>query len=411
MAQLNITLSQEEILLLMSQDREGAFKKLLQESLNQIMQAESAEQLKAQPYERSSDRVDSRNGSYTRELTTRIGTITLTVPRHRNVPFKTMVFDNYSTSEAALITTMAEMVVNGVATRKVGKVMEDLCGRNFSKSTVSETCKELDKDVERFRNRLLTEEYPFVTVDATYFSVREDHKVIKKALFIAYAVNSQGKRDILGFASYPSETKETWKDFFQWLKNKGLSGVKMFVSDAHDGIRYGISQVFPFVPWQRCQHHFLKNIVQKVPLKYQKGLSSELTEMFNSKTVEEARRIKDDIINDYRDIAEEAMNCLDEGFEFSMTIMVLPEKLRKQFRTSNHIERLNYELKRRSKAIGIFPNEASMLRLMGAVLMEYNELIQSRKHLVFYQTTYAQLMACSKKLEKLAEEHRGIMVA
>ena len=133
--------------------------------------------------------------------------------------------------------------------------------------------------------------------------------------------------------------------------------------------------------------------------------------MFNSKTVEEARRIKDEIINDYRDIAEEAMNCLDEGFEFSVTVMVLPEKLRKQFRTSNHIERLNYELKRRSKAIGIFPNEASMLRLMGAVLMEYNELIQSRKHLVFYQTTYAQLMACSKKLEKLAEEHRGIMVA
>ena len=280
MAHLNITLSQEEILLLMSQDREGAFKKLLQESLNQIMQAESAEPHKAQPYERSSDRVDSRNGSYTRELTTRIGTITLTVPRHRNVPFKTMVFDNYSTSEGALITTMAEMVVNGVATRKVGRVMEELCGRNFSKSTVSETCKELDKEVEKFRNRLLTEEYPFVTVDATYFSVRVDHKVIKKALFIAYAVNSQGKRDILGFSSYPSETKENWKDFLQWLKNKGLSGVKMFISDAHDGIRYGISQVFPFVPWQRCQYHFLKNIIQKVPLKYQKGLSSELTEMF-----------------------------------------------------------------------------------------------------------------------------------
>ena len=411
MAQLNITLSQEEILLLMSQDREGAFKKLLQESLNQVMQAESAEQLKAMPYERSSDRVDSRNGFYTRELTTRIGTITLTVPRHRNIPFKTMVFDNYITSEAALITTMAEMVINGVATRKVGKVMEELCGRNFSKSTVSETCKEMDKEIEAFRSRLLTDEYPFVTMDATYFSVREDHKVIKKALFIAYAVNSQGKRDILSFASYPAETKENWKDFLQWLKNKGLSGVKMFISDAHDGIRYAISQVFPFIPWQRCQHHFLKNIIQKVPLKYQKGLSSELTEMFNSKTIEEARRIKDEIVSDYRDIAEEAMNCLDEGFEFSMTVMALPEALRKQFRTSNHIERLNKELKRRSKAIGIFPNEASMVRLMGAVLMEYNALIQSRKHAVFYQSTYTQLIASSDKLERIGKEHRGMMVA
>ena len=167
MAQLNITLNHEEILQLMSLDRNEAFKNLLKECLNLFMRAESEEQLGARPYERTSGRTDSRNGSYTRELKTRIGTIELTVPRHRNVPFKTLVFDNYVTSEAALVSTMAEMVVNGVSTRKVANVMETLCGTSFSKSSVSEACKELDVKVNEFKDRPLKDEYPFVTVDAT----------------------------------------------------------------------------------------------------------------------------------------------------------------------------------------------------------------------------------------------------
>ena len=195
MAQLNITLNQEEILQLMAADREGAFKELMQNCLNQFMLAESAEQLKAQPYERTSERTDSRNGSYTRELKTRIGSMELVVPRHRNIPFKTLIFDNYATSEAALISTMAEMVVNGVSTRKVATVMETLCGREFSKSTVSEACKELDKRVIEFKERPLADEYPFVSVDATYFRVRENHRIVSKALFIAYAFNSNGERN------------------------------------------------------------------------------------------------------------------------------------------------------------------------------------------------------------------------
>lgn len=411
MAQMNITLNQEEILLLMQNDREGAFKELFGKALNQFLLAESAEQLKAQPYERTSERTDSRNGSYDRELTTRLGTIVLHVPRHRNVPFKTLIFDNYVTSEAALITAMAEMVVNGVSTRKVSKVMEELCGRSYSKSTVSETCKELDVTIQEFQNRSLTDEYPIVTVDATYFSVREDHKVISKSLFIAYAVNACGKRDIIGFRSYPAENKENWKDFLQWLKNRGLSGAKMLISDAHEGIRYAISKVFPFVPWQRCQYHFLKNIVDKVPKKFQSGITTELIDMFNSDTIEEARRKRDEIISDYRDIAEDAMQCLDMGFECSMTVMVLPKEIRKLFRTSNHIERLNKELKRRSKVIGIFPNEASLVRLMGAVLMELNDINLAKKHSVFYSTTYQKLKGCESKLTKLAEEQAGMLVA
>ena len=169
MALLNITLNQDEILQLLANDRDAAFATLLQNSLNIILKAESAAQLKAEPYERTEERTGSRNGFRDRPLTTRIGTIILHVPKHRNgEAFHTLIFDNYSRSEAALIVTMAEMVVNGVSTRKVSQVMETLCGKTYSKSTVSEACKELDKRVREFRERPLTGEYPFLTVDATY---------------------------------------------------------------------------------------------------------------------------------------------------------------------------------------------------------------------------------------------------
>ena len=411
MAQLNITLNQEEILQLMAADREGAFKELMQNCLNQFMLAESAEQLKAQPYERTSERTDSRNGSYTRELKTRIGSMELVVPRHRNIPFKTLIFDNYATSEAALITTMAEMVVNGVSTRKVSRVMEDLCGKSFSKSTVSEACKELDVKVDEFKNRPLTDEYPFVSVDVTYFKVRENHRIISKALFIAYAFNTRGIREIIGFDAYPAESKENWECFMRSLKKRGLRGVNMFISDSHEGIKYAFSKVYPLVPWQRCQRHFLKNIVDNVPQKYRLGISSELVSMFNSETIEEARQRRDEIIQDYKDIAESAMNCLDEGFEDAMTVMLFPLNMRRELRTSNHIERLNKELKRRSKVIGIFPNQDSLIRLIGAVLFERNDQIKVMPHKAFHKPALDQVKKIAFKLEQRAKEQQAFMVA
>ncbi|MGN0270519.1 MAG: transposase, partial [Candidatus Weimeria sp.] len=215
MAQLNITLNQEEILQLLSENQNDAFKLLLQQSLNSVLQAESAEQLRADRYERSEERTDSRNGSRERKLNTRIGRITLTVPRHRNQPFKTMIFENYSRSEAALIAGMAEMVVNGVSTRKVSKVIESLCGTEISKSAVSEVCRDLEKDVDQFRERPITGNYPFLTVDATYFKVRENNRVISKALMIALGTNEEGRREILGFSAYRNESEETWTDFLK----------------------------------------------------------------------------------------------------------------------------------------------------------------------------------------------------
>lgn len=337
MAQLNITLDQEEILALLSKNHDGAFRKLLQACLNKVLLAESTEQLGVQPYERSEERKDSRNGTRERPLTLRIGTIVLTVPRHRNTPFKTMIFENYSRSEAALVAGMAEMVVNGVSTRKVEKVVQEICGTSFSKSTVSNLCKDLYKDVEAFRTRPLNGPYPFLTVDATYFKVRENHRIISKAFMIAYGTNSQGVR-------------------------------------------------------------FSKNIAELAPKKYQVALRADLNALFQAKTMQEAVQKRDDILESYGDVAERAMKCLEDGFEDAMTVLLLPIGMRRFFRTSNHIERINRELKRRSGVIGVFPNETSLMRLIGSTLIELNEKRQAGKA-VFSAKSYAEMMASNTPSE------------
>jgi len=412
MAQLNITLNQEEILQLLENNTGEGFRKLLEDSLNAVLKAESSAQLGAEPYERTGERRDSRNGVRERGLTTRIGRITLQVPRHRKEPFKSMIFENYSRSEAALVAGMAEMVVNGISTRKVQKVMETLCGVGYSKSAVSELCKDLDTAVRDFKERRLESSYPFVTVDATYFKVREDHRIISKALFIAYATNKEGHNEIIGFETYPTETKENWRDFFLKLQKRGLSDVILITSDAHEGIIDAIAKQFPNVPWQRCQFHFSKNIAGKAPKKYQAGIRAQLQEMFNCDTLEKARDKKNEILDEYMEVAEDAMQCLDNGFESAMTVMTLPKHLRRYYRTSNHIERLNKELKRRSNVIGIFPNEASLLRLMGSVLMERNELLQSGRA-VFSSEKYRELISSEavKKLIKIAREQQQLLAA
>lgn len=411
MAQLNITLNQDEILQLLNENSNEAFKLLLKESLNSILKAESSEQLKATPYERSKERTDSRNGSRERTLNTRIGSIILTVPRHRNQPFKSMVFENYSRSEAALVSTMTEMVVNGVSTRKVSKVVETLCGTSFSKSTVSELCKDLDQEVNSFRNRPLTDDYPFLYVDATYFKTHENHRTISKALFIAMAINKHGHYEIIGFNTYDKESKDTWLLFLQSLKSRGLKGLQLVTSDAHEGIIYGLSRVFPEVPWQRCQYHFTKNILDKTPKKYQEGLRSELQAMFNSPDLNAAIKKRDSILEDYNDVASAAMECLDQGFNDSVTVLAIPRSVQKVMRTSNHIERLNKELKRRSNVIGVFPNEASIIRLMGAVLMELNEKFEVRVKPLFYQPVIKELETMHDKLAMIAQEQQQSLVA
>lgn len=411
MAQVNITLEYQEFIGLLSKDRDTAFGYLLEKILNEFMQAESKEQLGADRHERTNERQDYRNGVRERQLTTRIGTITLRVPRHRDVPFTTMIFDNYQRSEAALISAMVEMVVSGVSTRKVSNVVEELCGKSFSKSTVSELCGQLDETVDEFRNRPLENDYPFIITDATYFKVRENHRIVSKAFMIAMGITGDGRKEIIGFDVYDNESKETWEQFFSSLEKRGLKDIDLITSDAHGGLIAALKSVFPQVPWQRCQYHFTKNIVEIAPKKEQEGLRTELREMFSAETIEKAREKRDEIINDYKDVAERSVSILDEGFEDAMTVMQLPIEFRKPLRTSNYMERENAELKKRSKVIKIFPNTKSLSRIMGAVLMERHDTMSTRRPL-FSRIKYAiSIQKAKPKLTAIAEEQIKLLQA
>lgn len=411
MSQVHITVDYEEVVALLSKERNEAFQYLMEKVLNAFLLAESEEQIGAARHERTKERNDYRNGSRERPLVTRIGKITLKVPRHRDVPFTTMLFDNYQRSEAALLTTMMEMVIQGVSTRKVSNVVEELCGTGFSKSTVSELCKQLDEGIARFRTRPLETSYPFVITDAKYFKVRENHSIVSKALMIAMGITEEGRREIIGFDTHETESEATWKQFLTSLKERGLTEMNLITSDAHSGLLAALKGVFPEVPWQRCQYHFQRNILLQTPKKEQVGLQSELREMFNAKTIKEARKRRDEILEDYKTVAPKAMEILDEGFEEAMTVMLLPETMRIPLRTSNYVERENGELGRRSDVIRIFPNAESLTRLMGAVLMERHDLMSTRHALFTKQRFLEAIQDIRPTLIRIAHEQVKLLKA
>ena len=412
MAQVNITLSHEEVLQVLSGNRDDAFKMLVERILNAVMLAESEQQLGASMHERTEDRQDYRNGIRERILNTRIGSLVLEVPRHRKQPFHTMVFENYQRSEASLIATMVQMVIAGVSTRKVSKVVETLCGTSFSKSTVSALCKKLDAEIMAFKSRPLNmNDAPFLMVDATYFKAREDHKIVSKAFLVALAITSDGSREIVGFDVFDAEDNYSWRTFFKDLKARGLDGVHMVISDAHKSILRAIAKTYPDAAWQRCQVHFIRNILDETPTRFKEGLKSELRRMFNASTIGEARSLRDGIISDYTPVAPKAVNVLDTGFEDAMTVMQLPGWMRTKLRSSNWIERLNREFKRRSDVIQIFPNAASILRLMGAVAIEYNDQM-SVKQRVFAEKTFARIrIELIPKLKEIASVQQALLDA
>jgi transposase-like protein len=410
MSQVNITVDYEEVVALFSKERNEAFAYLMEKILNAFLLAESEDQIGASKHERSEDRNDYRNGTRDRPLVTRIGKLTLKVPRHRNVPFVTMIFDQYQRNEAALLTTMMDMVVQGVSTRKVTNVVEELCGTSFSKSTVSELCRRLDESIKQFKNRPLKDPYPFVITDAKYFKVRENHSIVSKAFMVAMGITEDGRREIIDFGTYDNESERTWKEFLTSLKKRGVNP-DMIASDAHQGLLAGLKEVYPEVPWQRCQYHFQENILKETPKKEQKGLKTELREMFNAKTMKEARERRNEIIQDYKDVAPKAMEILDEGFEEAMTVMLLPESMRTPLRTTNYLERENGELGRRSDVIRIFPNAASLTRLMGAVLIDRNDIMSTRNALFTKEKCINAIEEAKPKLIKIAQEQVKLLKA
>ena len=390
MAQYNITIT-EELLhgLFLSNGRDEAFSKLLEEIFNQVLLSQSTEQIGAQPYERTEDRTAYRNGFRDRQLTTRVGALTLRVPRHRNGHFSTELFARYQRSEQALVLAMMEMVINGVSTRKVEQITEELCGKKFSKSTVSALCQNLDPMVEAFRTRPLKCHYPFLMVDAIYVKVRENGRIQSRGLLIAIAVNEEGHREIIGFQLANSESESSWGELFSSLKDRGLKNVDLVTSDDHKGLVNAIRRHFQGTSWQRCQTHFSRNMLDHTPKALQPEVKEELRRLYESVDLESARKVRDQIIKTYESKAPKATALLDEAFDDITAVLALPLKYRKRLRTTNGVERLNQEIRRRERVIRIFPNSASVIRLMGALLMEHDEKWQTgRKYFdmaLYYQ--------------------------
>jgi len=390
MAQYYITLTEEHLHgLFVSNGRDEAFAKLLEEIFNQVLLAQSTDQLQAAPYERTEKRTAYRNGSYDRSLTTRVGTLKLHIPRHRNGDFSTELFQRYQRSEQALILAMMEMVVNGVSTRKVETITEELCGKKFSKSTISALCERLDPLVHEFQTRPLDQHYPFLLVDAIYCKVRANNRVQSRGLLVAIGINEDGCREVIGFRVANTESESSWGDFFKSLKARGLKDVKLVTSDNHTGLVNAVQKHFQGATWQRCQTHFSRNILDHTPKALQPGLKEELRQLYEAIDKKSAIDVRNRIFAEYEDKAPKAVALLDEAFDDITAVLILPLKYRKRLRTTNGVERLNQEIRRRERVIRIFPNEASVIRLMGALLMEQSEKWQTgRKYFdmdLYYQ--------------------------
>lgn len=381
MTQVHFTLDEEIIKELMLGNREEAVAKLLEKVFDGVLKAQASEQLKADPYERSDERTSYRNGYRTRSLTTRVGTLFLHVPKFRDGTFSTELFERYQRSEKALLLSLMEMVIQGVSTRKVTEITETLCGTSFSKSTVSALCQKLDPIVEAFRNRPLERHYPFLIVDAIYMKARDDRRVKSRGFLVATGVNDEGRREVLGFEIADGESEEAWSDFFESLKARGLREVDLISSDNHGGLKKAIQKQFHGTAWQRCQTHFSKNLLEKVPKKLRSEVKSHLTDLYNAPELSDAKIRKQSLLEKYEEAAPKAMRLLDEAFDDITAVYALPAPYRKRLRTTNGIERLNEELRRRERVIRIFPNDQSLIRLMGAVLMEHHEKwINSKKY-------------------------------
>jgi putative transposase len=276
-------------------------------------------------------------------------------------------------SEQAFILALMEMVVNGVSTRKVEHITYELCGETFSKSTISELCKGLDPTIVSWNNRSLSEsEYPFLIVDALVIKIREDQRVRPRSVLLAIGVNQHGYREILGLQIGDSESEVSWSDFFIWLKERGLQGVDFVTSDDHQGLKKAIETYLQGTTWQRCQTHFMKNIVDATPKAFKDEIHSRVRGILTSADLSTARFLLNQTLDEYDGKAPHAMEVLENGFDDATAVLELPKRYRTKLRTTNSLERVNEEIRRRERVIRIFPNRESSLRLIGAFLLEYD---------------------------------------
>ncbi|KPB02999.1 IS256 family transposase [Bacillus sp. CHD6a] len=385
MTNINITINLEQLKAEVEKSSLGSpVKASLALVLNSLMEKERDEYINALSHERTDDRRGYRNGYYERELITGTGSLTLKVPRTRDGEFSTSVFQKYERCEQALILSMIEMVVNGVSTRKVTKIVEELCGKSVSKSLVSNLTKSLDPIVNEWRNRPLnTLYYPYIYVDAMYIKVRENDRVVSKGVLIACGVNAEGHREIIGLRVTHGESEDSWSNFFDHLKSRGLQSPKMVISDAHAGLVAAIKESFLGTSWQRCCVHFLRNIMDSLPKKNSSEAKTELKEIFRTSNIKLSRELKSDFIDKYYDVKgfTKVIETLDAGFEDAMQFHSQKAELHKHLRTTNMLERVNREIRRRERVIQIFPNDQSAIRIVGSVLMKIEEDWSKSKYL------------------------------
>ena len=355
-------------------EKEDYLRPLVELLVQELLEAEMNEALGAQKGERTEGRMGYRSGYYMRNLVTRVGRLELRVPQDRQGRFSTQLFERYQRSERALVAALGEMYVQGVSTRKVKAITEELCGQEFSASTISAINQRLDEELERFMCRQLEEEYSYVILDARYERVRQEGIISSRAVLVAIGVDWEGRRQVLGVELANRESSSSWKEFILRLKSRGLQGVIFVVSDDHPGLKSAIAQVLPEALWQRCYVHFLRNALDYLPRrKADDDCLTELRWFYERRNVEEARRDLTAWLAKWQGKYPKLCEWVENNIEETFTFYRLPKEHHKHLKSTNVLERLNQELKRRTQVIRIFPNEASALRLLRALAVEIHE--------------------------------------
>lgn len=353
---------------------EDLLAEVLRRGLEALMEAERDAYVNAEPFERGEERQAQRNGYKPRTLTTRVGRLELQVPKTRDGGFYPSILQRYQRSEAALITALAECYVQGVSTRKVGTICQELFGDTLSHETVSRYVQELDAELEPWRTRPLEGAFPYVILDARYEKARVDHRIVDVAVLVAIGVSEEGHRQVLGVEVVHGETRTSWGEFLGRLIERGLTGVQLIVSDAHAGLQDARRRHFPGVEWQRCQRHFLMNALDKAPKALKDQLHARLREIWDqSFGYEAAREGLDKLVGDLEAQHPDLAAWLESDGEQTLTCLRFPPTHWLRIRTTNGNERLNEELYRRSRVVRIFPNPESCCRLATALLKEWHE--------------------------------------
>jgi putative transposase len=306
-------------------------------------------------------------------LITRVGTLELQVPQDRLGRFSTELFERYQRSEKALVGTLAEMYVQGVSTRKVKAITEALCGHSFSASSISGINKSLDEGLRAFAERRLAEPFPYLILDARYEKVREAGIIVSQAVLVAVAVDGEGRRQVLAVELANRESRSSWRDFLSGLKKRGLAGVEFVVSDNHEGLKAAIREVLPEAAWQRCYVHFLRNALDYVPRKVDDDCLQELRWFYDRRDLAEVRRDIAAWLSKWQSKYPRLCDWVESSIEETLTYYRLPLPHHKHMKSTNMLERLNQELKRRTHVVRIFPNAESCLRLVRALAVETHE--------------------------------------